>query len=67
MSNMTDSFESSGYHFKTGPVVEFRNLDHIHKIYQTGDIVRYIYKMELCSFLPILKKHNMLVRMKNPC
>ena len=35
MSDMTDSFESSGYHFKTGPVVEFRNLDHIHKIYQT--------------------------------
>lgn len=30
MSDMTDSFESSGYHFKTGPVVEFRNLDHIH-------------------------------------
>lgn len=30
MSDMTDSFESSGYHFKTGPVVEFRNLEHIH-------------------------------------
>ena len=30
MSDMTDSFESSGYHFKTGPVVEFRNLGHIH-------------------------------------
>lgn len=41
MSDMTDSFESSGYHFKTGPVVEFRNLDHIHKIYQTGDIPMY--------------------------
>ena len=26
MSDMTDSFESSGYHFKTGPVVEFRNF-----------------------------------------
>lgn len=30
MSDMTDSFESSGYRFKTGPVVEFRNLGHIH-------------------------------------
>ena len=41
MSDMNDSFESCGYHFKTGPVVEFRNLDHIHEIYQNGDIPMY--------------------------
>lgn len=41
MSHITDTFESLGYCFKTGPVVEFRNKDSISPIEKNGYIPMY--------------------------
>lgn len=41
MSNITDTFESLGYCFKTGPVVEFRNKGVISSIQKKGYIPMY--------------------------
>lgn len=41
MANIPDTFESLGYRFKTGPVVEFRNRDAISAVAQDGYIPMY--------------------------
>lgn len=41
MSNIPDTFESLGYCFKTGPVVEFRNKDAISTVNKDGYIPMY--------------------------
>lgn len=41
MANIPDTFESLGYCFKTGPVVEFRNIDAISAVAQDGYIPMY--------------------------
>lgn len=41
MANIPDTFESLGYCFKTGPVVEFRNKDAISAVARDGYIPMY--------------------------
>lgn len=41
MANIPDTFESLGYCFKTGPVVEFRNKDAISAVAREGYIPMY--------------------------